>query len=197
MKRLILVFVVLFGLTWGMGPVAGHSTVHVAETEVEWALQEDDAEWLIRNYLLPYLEENPQAALLFAAEMNISNGNPKTRNFGERGMFTKLVDANYVMAHMDELEEKREDILREVERLLVGPWENGGSTTFSFGFRTNMQELCYETGKWVETRQTPTILVVHHTEYTNKRRVLYLSCDYKNLQDDGSYSLGFNILRKV
>lgn len=197
MKKLFLVLAVLFGLTAGTLPTAGLATVQVEDTVIEEALEANDPEWLIRNYLIPYLEENPQAALLFAAEMNLSNGSPKSRDFGERGMFTKLVDARYVMDHYDELEPMKDDILAEAERLLVGPWKNGGRTTFSFTSRSNMRELCYETGQWTEGVTTPIILVVHYTEYTNKKKVLYLSCDFNHPQEDGSYSIGFNILRKA
>ena len=41
-------------------------------------------------------------SIVFSAELNVSNGNPYTRDFGERGMFGKLVTGETVARNIDE-----------------------------------------------------------------------------------------------
>ena len=130
---------------------------------------------IVRDELLPYLRENPQALLLFAAEMNISNGPASTRDKGERYMFGKLVTAEWVMGNLDSLEADRDKIYAEVERLLLGPWVNGGRTAFEFAERKDARALSYETGKWGKRQaRAETIRIAHTTELSNRRRVVHI-----------------------
>lgn len=195
MKRLAYIVVLVLILTNLALPLEGHSAVIIRQNTLKRAVDENDPESIVRNYLLPYLEKNPKIALLFAAELNISNGAPDTRDFGERGMYGKLVDATYVLDHYEELEPQAGKILEEVKRLLLGPWENKGSTSFNFSHRSNVRELCYETGKWVTVDEAPIIRIEHYTEYTHQKRVAYVACEYTTPQDDGDYLATFQIAR--
>lgn len=195
MKRFILFVVMVLLLTNLATPLEGHCAVIIRQKTLEKALDENDPEYIVRNYLFPYLEKNPRVALLFAAELNISNGAPDTRDFGERGMFNKLVDATYVLEHYEELEPQAGKILGEVKRLLLGPWKNEGSTTFNFSHRSDVRELCYETGRWVDVDEAPIIRIEHYTEYTHQKRVAYVACEYTTPQEDGDYLASFQIAR--
>ena len=194
---MILVVLVLTLTTLAL-PLTGLCDVRIQKAEVEKALEENDPEALVRRYLIPYLERDPKMAMMFAAELNISNGAPDSRNFGERGMFNMLVDAGYVLDNYQELEPRAEEIFGEAKRLLLGPWKNGGSTVFNFSNRDNTKQLNYLTGKWEKNdNRLPIIRVEHYTEYTNKKRVAYISCDYKNLKEDGYYHAEFSIVRTL
>ena len=59
--------------------------------------------------------------MLFASELNISNGNPYTRDYGERGMFDKLESAESIFNRWDEYD--AETVYTEVYRLLFGPFK--------------------------------------------------------------------------
>jgi len=131
---------------------------------------------IVRDALLPYLHENLQALYLFAAEMNLSNGTRE--GFGERFMFGKLVTAEWVMANLDALEADHGKIYAEVERLLFGPWENGGGTVFAFAERKNVCALSYETGRWGKpVERVRTIRITHTTEMSNRRRAVHITLD--------------------
>lgn len=123
------------------------------------------------------LANDTQALLLFAGELNISNGPPDTRDFGERGMFGKLVNAQYVRDHYADFEPRRDVILEEVRRLLLGPWENGGNTSFSCKMKRDVRVLDYATGDWNKTKEVLCIRVEHVTEMSNKTRVAYIAWD--------------------
>lgn len=122
--------------------------------------------------LLPYLQDNPQALMLFASELNISNGNPYTRDYGERGMFDKLESAESIFNRWDEYD--AETVYTEVYRLLFGPFKNDGCTEYSYAKVGKGKVLDYATGKWIKTEGGTAIRIRHTTEYYGKIRYRYL-----------------------
>ena len=62
-------------------------------------------------------------AVIFSAELNLSNGNPYTRDFGERGMFGRLVIGEQVARNIDEFIDDADSIFAEAKRLMLGPWK--------------------------------------------------------------------------
>lgn len=136
---------------------------------------------IIDSAFIPYLYNNPEHAMVFAAEINISNGNPTSRDFGERYMFGKLVTYQYVYENMEELlliDEER--IIDEVVRLLVGDWYNNGSTTFSFKKLKGRKVFDFDKKSWIKKKEVNAIKVEHITEYANKKRVSYVAYDKNN-----------------
>lgn len=121
------------------------------------------------------LDGNTLRLLLFAAELNISNGPPDTRDSGERGMFGRLVNAEYVAAHYSDFEPGEESILLEAHRLLFGPWQNDGKTTFSFVTKQDVRILDYETGEWAKAKEVVCIRIAHTTEMSGMERVAYVA----------------------
>ena len=91
-------------------------------------------------------------SIIFSAELNISNGNPYTRDFGERGMFGKLVTGEAVSKNIDEYIDDADSIFAEAKRLMFGPWENGGKTELSFYKVSGGKQLDLDTGKWVKSK---------------------------------------------
>ena len=122
--------------------------------------------------LLPFLQDNPDALMLFAAELDISNGDPYSRDYGERGMFGRLESAESIRYRTDEFD--AEKIYVEVYRLRFGPWRTGGSTEFLLKSVGKGKILSYETGKWSDTKGGMAIRIKHVTEYYNKVRYRYL-----------------------
>lgn len=122
--------------------------------------------------LLPLLQDNPDSLMLFAAELNISNGDPYSRDYGERGMFGRLESAESIRYRTDEFD--AEKIYAEVYRLLFGPWKNDGSTEFLLKPVGKGKVLSYETGKWSDTKGGMAIRIKHVTEYYNSVRYRYL-----------------------
>ena len=116
-------------------------------------------------------------AIIFSAELNISNGNPYTRDFGERGMFGKLVAGEGVAKSIANYLDKSEDIFAEAKRLMIGPWENGGSTELIFCKVGKGKALDLETGKWVKSNGGVAVRIRHTTEYLGKVRYAYILVD--------------------
>lgn len=151
MKKLLLVILCLILIT----PIAKAGQLDIIDYE-----------------LLPYLQDNPQALMLFAAELNISNGDPYARDYGERGMFGCLESAESIFRRYDEFD--AEKVFDEVKRLLFGPFTNNGYTEFSYAEVGKGIILNYETGKWEKTEGGVAIRIKHVTEYYNKVRYRYL-----------------------
>lgn len=148
--------------------------VTISMTLTAHAVPADNPEDTVQQYLMPQLKENNKALMLFAAELNISNGDPAKRNFGERYMFGKLVSADTVVQAEEELQLNGVDIASEVERLLLGPWHNNGSSKLIMVNVGEGKALNLETGKWEKTSGDVAIRVEHTTEYYNKGRVAYI-----------------------
>lgn len=124
-------------------------------------------------------------AVIFSAELNISNGNPYTRNFGERGMFGKLVTGETVAKNIDEYIDDADSIFVEAKRLIFGPWENGGKTELSFYKAVGGKQLDLDTGKWVKSKGGDAIRLRHTTEYMGKIRYAYILTDSLTLWKRG------------
>jgi hypothetical protein len=116
-------------------------------------------------------------SVVFSAELNISNGNPYTRDFGERGMFGKLVTGETVAKNIDEYMGDADRIFAEAKRLMVGPWENDGSTELSFYKVNGGKQLDLDTGKWVKSKGGDAIRLRHTSEYMGKIRYAYILTD--------------------
>lgn len=179
-KGLLLLCLVL--AAWPLGAMGSSPQAYI---------EAGDAEGLARDYLLPFLERDDRVALVFGAELNLSNGDPYTRDYGERGMFGRLVTAAYVLEHFEELSIMRETVLEETRRLLFGPWQHDGGTVFSFARRYNVRLLDYETGKWQRVKYVPTLRIEHYTEYTGKKRVAHIA--YQLAEDAGDEGICFAI----
>lgn len=174
-KKIVFVALVIFCTAF----VANASVVELGD------LSADD---VINIYFIEYLYRNPEHAMVFAAELNISNGNPKARDFGERYMFGKLITYQYVYENMEELllvDEER--IIDETVRLLVGGWYNNGDTIFSFKKLKNRKVFDFDKREWVKKKEIDAIKVKHITEYTNKKRTSYIA--YSQCGDEYYFSI--------
>ena len=125
-------------------------------------------------------------AVIFSAELNISNGDPYTRDFGERGMFGKLVMGENVARSMEDYIDKSDAIFAEAKRLMIGPWENGGYTEMTFCKVGKGKKLDLETGKWVNSNGGVAIRLHHITEYMNSSRSAYILVYERTLWKKGS-----------
>jgi len=112
-------------------------------------------------------------AIVFAAELNISNGNPYTRDYGERGMFGKLVFGDKV-AQSGEYLDKSEAIFAEAKRLLLGPWINNGRSDLTFCKVGKGIQLNLDTGEWIKSNGGNAIRVCHVVEYMGGNRRAYI-----------------------
>lgn len=136
-------------------------------------LEQKDAATIVRAYLLPELQEDRFATLIFAGELNISNGDPYVRNFGERGIFGKLVTGETARQQFALYEKARD----EVSRLLFGPWIRKGMTEFSFSASyAATRALDLWTGKMEKSKVKwdYIIRIRHATEYYGKIRYAFL-----------------------
>jgi hypothetical protein len=191
--------------------------IRIPKEVMEQAVAANDAKILITDYFIPALKENDAMVLVFASELNISNGrklpNPYDIPFGERGMFGKLIYAPSLYIDRNkpatmtnikpEFAENVEAIRNEAIRLLVGD-ENGewyhpkrGQTQFTFSSRSDVRILSYESGKWIQHKGTIyTIKVKHIVEYMGGTRWTTFECDWKHLMDNSYYLVSFQIVRK-
>lgn len=128
---------------------------------------------------------NASDSIVFSAELNISNGNPYTRDFGERGMFGKLVTGETVAKNIDEYIGDADRIFDEAKRLMFGPWQNGGKTELSFYNAVGGKQLDLDTGKWVKSKGGDAIRLRHTTEYMGKIRYAYILTDSLTLWKRG------------
>ena len=128
---------------------------------------------------------NPLNSIVFSAELNISNGNPYTRDFGERGMFGKLVTGETVAKNINEYIGDADSIFAEAKRLIVGPWQNGGKTELSFHKVVGGKQLDLDTGKWVKSKGGDAIRLRHTSEYMGKIRYAYILTDSLTLWKRG------------
>ena len=124
-------------------------------------------------------------AVIFSAELNLSNGNPYTRDFGERGMFGRLVIGEQVARNIDEFIDDADSIFAEAKRLMFGPWENGGKTELSFYKANGGKQLDLDTGKWVKSKGGDAIRLRHTSEYMGKIRYAYILTDSLTLWKRG------------
>ena len=120
---------------------------------------------------------NPLNLIVFSAELNISNGNSYTRDFGERGMFGKLVTGETIAKNIDEYIGDADRIFAEAKRLIFGPWKNGGKTELSFYKVSGGKQLDLDTGKWVKSKGGDAIRLRHTSEYMGKIRYAYILTD--------------------
>jgi len=112
-----------------------------------------------------------QRALVFSSELNIDNGNPYTRDKGERGMFNKLV---FGTDDLTEYLDKSDEIFAEAKRLIIGPLTGYGKSELSFCTVGKGVELDLKTGEWVRSKGGPAVRVVHNTEYMGGLRRRYI-----------------------
>ena len=124
-------------------------------------------------------------SVIFSAELNLSNGNPYTRDFGERGMFGKLVTGETVAKNIDEYIDDADRIFAEAKRLIFGPWQNGGKTELSFYKVSGGKQLDLDTGKWVKSKGGDAIRLRHTSEYMGKIRYAYILTDSLTLWKRG------------
>ena len=121
--------------------------------------------------VIELMEHEGLQALYFAAELNIDNGNPYTRDHGERGMFGKLVFATD--KDIPEYLDRADEIFTEAVRLLIGPLEGYGTTELEFCEVGLGIKLDLDTGKWVKSKGGEAIRVLHTTEYMGGNRRAY------------------------
>ena len=124
-------------------------------------------------------------AVIFSAELNLSNGSPYTRDFGERGMFGRLVIGEQVAKNIDEFIDDADRIFAEAKRLIFGPWQNGGKTELSFYKAKGGKQLDLDTGKWVKSKGGDAIRLRHTSEYMGKIRYAYILTDSLTLWKRG------------
>ena len=126
--------------------------------------------------VIELMEHEGLQALYFAAELNIDNGNPYTRDHGERGMFGKLVFATD--KDLPDYLDRADAIFAEVKRLLIGPLEGHGTTELEFCEVGRGIKLDLQTGRWVKSKGGQAIRIIHQTEYMggNRRAYILLDC---------------------
>lgn len=117
------------------------------------------------------LNHEGREALIFSAELNIDNGNPYTRDKGERGMFGKLVfGTDDLTPYLD----KADEIFAEAKRLILGPLTGYGKTELNICTVGKGVELDLQTGEWVKSKGGDAIRVIHNTEYMGGLRRRYI-----------------------
>lgn len=155
-----------------------------AVESVERYIEADNPRGFLQEVVLPHFEEDEQALLLFCAELNISNGNAQERKNGERYMFGRLLHSDHILDDYDHWATYSEQAWEETKRLLLGPWVREGTTNFSFGYRTNVDILNYQTGKWEKRDYVRVLHIEHITEQGANRRTANLS-----LEEDSLFSI--------
>jgi hypothetical protein len=166
MKKL-LCLVVLLALA-----LTGANAFTLPPSVMEEALKTSDFEAVIANYFMPSL--SPREAVVFCAELNISNGRPNLE-FGERYMFGRLESAGSA-ARMEYPEILSERAADEALRLLFGPWVKPGKTEMKLLRRTGLA-LDLKTGEW-RPYSGPVIFVRHITEHFGGLRTRFLALAY-------------------
>lgn len=171
---------------------------------VSQILEAKDPLLLLEDSLREFFEENPNANIYFAAELNISNGNLGEHGrlpYGERFMFGKIVFANNVL---DQGAEFCMDVVKEETlRLLFGPWHSKNARTYST--QKNLGWFPYHldlnTGEWFKTDpRSPDlgIRIFHYTDYygNNRTATLGFTVHWDTLKD-GKYECSITIIRKT
>lgn len=141
------------------------------------------AENTLDNTLIPYLENNAGKAIVFASELNLSNGDPYSRAYGERYMFGRLESGERVTAQMDVWLPEAKRITAEVKRLLLGPWKNNGRSECEPVRVGPGYALDLSSGTWRKTDGGMAIRIRHITEYYNRTRFAFI------LQDENGMTL--------
>jgi hypothetical protein len=164
-RKVILVFFVLLFLPTFAEPVGNPKPLN--PIEVIEAMQLDGKQ-----------------AVIFSADLNIDNGNPYTRNHGERGMFGKLVFGNEEK-DVAEYIDRADEIFAEAKRLLIGPLLGYGKTDLTYCEVGKGVQLDLETGKWLKSKGGEAIRVDHWTEYMGGKRRAYILLDVLTLWRKG------------
>lgn len=133
----------------------------------------------IHRKLYPILDQSIEAAIFFASELNISNGDPKSRAFGERYMFGRLMNSETAYAWLGTATDDDVDrAIFETKRLLTGELKSPGRTEYTAKFVSGGYRLDLESGVWERVKPTSTrlyaIKVIHNTEYYGVVRHAYL-----------------------
>ena len=145
------------------------------------AVSEETFRQKIGSLLYTKLDESLEAAIYFASELNISNGEPYIRTgdggFGERHMFGKLLSVYTADAWIGTATD--EDINRaieEVHRLLTGKLKAPGETGYLLEKVSYGRVLDLDLGDWVRFKQSNSsaIKVIHKTEYYGRTRYAHL-----------------------
>jgi hypothetical protein len=113
-------------------------------------------------------------ALVFSSELNIDNGNPYTRDKGERGMFNKLM---FGTDDLSEYIDEADRIFAEAKRLIIGPLTGHGTSTLNFCTVGKGVQLDLESGEWVKSKGGEAIRILHTTEYMGGNRRAYILLD--------------------
>lgn len=133
----------------------------------------------IHRKLYPILDQSIEAAIFFASELNISNGDPKSRAFGERYMFGRLMNSETAYEWLGTATDDDVDrVISETKRLLTGDLKSPGRTEYTAEFVTGGYRLDLETGVWEKMKPSRdrfyVIRVIHNTEYYGVVRHAYL-----------------------
>ena len=133
----------------------------------------------VHRKLYPILDQSIEAAIFFASELNVSNGDPKSRAFGERYMFGRLMNSETAYEWLGTATDDDVDrVIFETKRLLTGELKFPGRTEYTAKFVTGGYRLDLETGMWERVKPTNTrlyvIKVTHNTEYYGVVRHAYL-----------------------
>lgn len=202
MKKIVSILLVVLLLG-----TSAYADVQIPADIMDAAVASNDAGSIIRDYLFPMLNEDDSIALLFASELNISNGNPHIRSidaggWGERAMFGRLITAGTVEKYIDGnirpgmSNACLADIVRaETFRLLFCTWRGEGATSFKFVSKPKGKVLDYATGVFVPNKHTIyCIRITHITEYSGATRYAYIACDWKHNRN-GYCTATFGIVR--
>ena len=159
-KKIVLsLFVALFLLSLSNVSISESPVVLIPSDVMDSCISNNSAGEIIEQYFYPMLNEDDGISLLFASELNISNGCPHefgrsllTKGWGERAMFGRLITAGTVEKYMETSirpdmgnSELAELARAETYRLLFGKpyndllpntnWLRNGNTTFKFYYR--------------------------------------------------------------
>ena len=133
----------------------------------------------VHRKLYPILDQSIEAAIFFASELNVSNGDPKSRAFGERYMFGRLMNSETAYGWLETATDDDIDrVIFETKRLLTGELKSPGRTEYTAKFVTGGYRLDLEAGVWEKmmpaTDRFYAIKVTHNTEYYGVVRHAYL-----------------------
>lgn len=168
----------------------------------EQALLAENPLPLFEEGLTQFFLDNPTAAVYFGSEMNLNNGHvgdSRRHDLGEKFMFGRTLSASVAKTWKGDTSV----VVKEVIRLLFGPWYDKGSKTYStqknrgwFKYHLNLF-----TGDFVGVDpMSPDMAmrVFHITEYEHRMTTATLGVFFdKKCGVEGHYWCKITIIRKV
>lgn len=156
-------------------PTAFATPVYMMPDEWAGIVEYEDWPGFIDEYFLSELFINDYDMLMFAQELNISNG--EREKWGERYMFGRLESARSMDRRWMEL--SADDIYYislELQRLLIGPWLEPGHTEYKIIQAGSRKYNALIGNKWerISNEDLTILMITHYTDRYGSMRRAYL-----------------------